>query len=132
MKENFGGVSAAPLGAGYSKIAAGAVPQPRLALPSRCLLVRDRRAGLGPAPTKGQDASASAVGAGVLTRPILGPLPLIRRGGYQPPESLPPPRGKVPSVCEADEGGGRNGRSPSRGPASVRPLRKDRMLLHMP
>ena len=25
MKENFGGVSAAPLGAGYSKIAAGAV-----------------------------------------------------------------------------------------------------------
>ena len=69
MKENFGGVSAAPLGAGYSKIAAGAVPQPRLALPSRCLLVRDRWAGLGPAPTKGQDASASAVGAGVLTRP---------------------------------------------------------------
>ena len=69
MKENFGGVSAAPLGAGYSKIAAGAVPQPRLAWPSRRQLVRDRRAGLGPAPTKGQDASASAVGAGVLTRP---------------------------------------------------------------
>ena len=35
MKENFGGVSAAPLGAGYSKIAAGAVPQPRLALPNQ-------------------------------------------------------------------------------------------------
>ena len=64
MKENFGGVSAAPLGAGYSKIAAGAVPQPRLALPSRCLLVRDRRAGLGPAPTKWGTASAFAVGAG--------------------------------------------------------------------
>ena len=27
------------------------------------------------------------------------------RGGYQPPESLLPSREKVPSVCEADEGG---------------------------
>ena len=44
MKENFGGVSAAPLGAGYSKIAAGAVPQPRLALPSRWRLVLGCRA----------------------------------------------------------------------------------------
>ena len=68
-EREFWGSFRRPTGGGYSKIAAGAVPQPRLALPSRCLLVRDRRAGLGPVPTKGQDASASAVGAGVLTRP---------------------------------------------------------------
>ena len=49
MKENFGGVSAAPLGAGYSKIAAGAVPQPRLALPNqRSRSVFRRRGGLWP------------------------------------------------------------------------------------
>ena len=32
-------------------------------------------------------------------------LPADCRGGYQPPESLLPSREKVPSVCEADEGG---------------------------
>ena len=45
------------------KIAAGAVSVSRLALPSRWRSVRSRRAGLGPAPTKGQDASTHAVGA---------------------------------------------------------------------
>ena len=44
------------------------------------------RAGLGPAPTKWGMASVFIVGAAI-SRP-----------------SLPPPRGKVPSVCEADEG----------------------------
>ena len=42
-------------------------------------------------------------------------LPVRRRGGYQPPASLPPLRGKVPSTCEADEGGLRYGRDPSAG-----------------
>ena len=35
-----------------------------------------------------------------------------RRSGYQPPESLLPSREKVPSACEADEGGFRNGKIP--------------------
>ena len=40
---------------------------------------------------------------------------LLCRGGDQPPERLLPPREKVPRVCEADEGGGRNGKIPSAG-----------------
>ena len=100
-----------------------------------------------------------------------------RRGGYQPPESLLPSRKKVPSACEADEGGllrcctslvGGPRASPTHsflnfvgeglkanrpkaershpevcpshprrfsslsGPASVRPLRKDRALMRTP
>ena len=68
-----------------------------------------------------------------------------RRGGYQPPASLPPLRGKVPSGCEADEGGLRNHRGPCdepahpvgaahwaarrhAGPVWDRPLRKDRRV----
>ena len=42
-------------------------------------------------------------------------LPVRRRGGYQPPASLSPLRGEVPSTCEADEGGLRYGRDPSAG-----------------
>ena len=55
------------------KIAADAVSQPRLALPSRCLLVRCLRAGQCPAPTKKKER-----------------FRMRRRGGYQPPVSLPP------------------------------------------
>ena len=44
-------ITSGPLGPGFSKIAAGAVPLRRLAWPSRCLLVHCLRAGLGPAPT---------------------------------------------------------------------------------
>ena len=36
------------------------------------------------------------------------------RGGYQPPESLLPSREKVPSVCEADEGGAGMAKAPQR------------------
>ena len=57
------------------------------------------RAGLGPAPT-------------IKMQP---PPPVRRRGGYQPPASLPPLRGKVPSTCEADDGGLRYGRDPTAG-----------------
>ena len=73
-------ISIGPLGPGFAKIIAGAVSLPRLALLSRCLLVRDRRAGQCPAPTKGQDASASAVGAGVLTCPLWRDSPFVGRG----------------------------------------------------
>ena len=59
-------------------------------MPNRRQLVRNRRAGLG----------------------SLSP---ICRGGYQPPESLLPGREKVPSVCEADEGGFRNSKIPPAG-----------------
>ena len=47
------------------------------------------------------------------------------RGGYQPPESLLPSREKVPSVCEADEGGLRNGSSPSAGRPVSGPYEKE-------
>ena len=42
-------------------------------------------------------------------------LPVDCRSGYQPPKSLLPSREKVPSICEADESRGRNGKSPSAG-----------------
>ena len=63
-------------------------------------------------------------------RPVSGPYErtgcfcTCRRGGYHHPPaaecsalpiSLPPARGKVPSACEADEGGLRNGRTLSTG-----------------
>ena len=53
-----------------------------------------------------------AVEISIPARPILGPLPL---GGYQPPGNLLPSREKVPSVCEADEGGFRNSKIPPAG-----------------
>ena len=67
-------ITSGPPGPGFPKIEADAIPQPRLALPSRRQLVRDRRAGLGPAPTKEGTVSVYAVGAGVLTRPQAFPF----------------------------------------------------------
>ena len=73
------------------------------------------RAGLGPAPTRGRNSFC-----------------IRRRGGYQPPASLLPPREKVPSVCEADEGGLRNGRSSSAGRPVSGPYEKKGGLLCSP
>ena len=66
------------------------------------------RAGLGPAPTRGRNSFC-----------------IRRRGVYQPPESLLPAREKVPSVCEADEGGLRNGSSYSAGRPVSGPYEKE-------
>ena len=46
---------------------------------------------------------------------MAGEFPVFRRGDLWLPASLPPARGKVPSACEADEGGLRNGRTLSTG-----------------
>ena len=54
------------------------------------------------------------------------------RGGYQPPESLLPSREKVPSICEADESRGRNGKSPSAGRPVSGPYERRETLLHPP
>ena len=66
------------------------------------------QAGLGPAPTRERNSFC-----------------IRRRGVYQPPESLLPSREKVPSVCEADEGGLRNGSSPSVGRPVSGPYEKE-------
>ena len=66
------------------------------------------RAGLGPAPTRERNSFC-----------------IRRRGGYQPPARLHPSREKVPSVCEADEGGLRNGSSPSAGRPVSGPYEKE-------
>ena len=52
------------------EIEADAVSVPRLALPTRWRLVRSRRAGLGPAPTKEGMAYRVAVGAAPCGRPL--------------------------------------------------------------
>ena len=46
----------------------------------------------------------------------------------RPPESLPPRWGKVPSACEADEGGLWNRRGPLAGRRGRRPLRQNRKI----
>ena len=107
-------ITSGPLGPGFAKITAGAVPLLRLALPSRCLLVHCLRAGLGPAPalkTGGFQICrrggcphppvpnrVSFLGGPASVRPLRKEgtaLVFNRRGGLWPPESLPPSRGKV-------------------------------------
>ena len=107
-------ITSGPLGPGFAKIAAGAVPLLRLAWPSRCLLVHCLRAGLGPAPTLKTGGfqicrrggcphppvpnRVSFLGGPASVRPLREEgtaLVFTRRGGLWPPESLPPSRGKV-------------------------------------
>ena len=95
-------ITSGPPGPGFPKIEADAIPQPRLALPSRRQLVRDRRAGLGPAPTKEGTVSVYAVGAGVLTRPQAFPLQggrLWRDGGEIPLKLEITSAGPIPPFC---------------------------------
>ena len=72
------------------------------------------------------------VGRGLLDAPLQIAAEKRRRGGYQPPASLRPSREKVPSVCEADEGGLRNGRSSSAGRPVSGPYEKKGGLLCSP
>ena len=72
------------------------------------------------------------VGRGLLDAPFQIAAEKRRRGGCQPPASLRPSREKVPSVCEADEGGLRNGRSSSAGRPVSGPYEKKGGLLCSP